>query len=148
MMHRPWRHDAFATQIWCCSFHSQWCDVCRKTLGEADIISVSGIISETTSFAEGKHHSKNAPLSTKTKVRFLLGWEMGFWTLALQGGAATVPGVVCAGKAYAFLHPRYKKAAWLLLTHRPLEKTTAIRKDDGCFLPKSNQRSQNRGKSK
>jgi len=30
----------------------------QKTLGEADIISISGIISETTSFAEGKHHSK------------------------------------------------------------------------------------------
>ena len=43
-----------------------------QTLGEADIISVSGIISETTSFAEGKHHSKNAPLSTD-KGAFFVG---------------------------------------------------------------------------
>ena len=45
-----------------------------------------------------------------------------------------MPGVVCAGKAYAFCACEAHKAAWLLLTHRPLEKTTAIRKDDGCFL--------------
>ena len=38
--------------------------------GEADIISVSGIISKTTSFAEGKHHSKNAPLSVDKSAFF------------------------------------------------------------------------------
>ena len=55
---------------------SQWCDVCPKTLGEADIISVSDIISETPSFAEGKHHSKNALLSTD-KSAFFVGAEDG-----------------------------------------------------------------------
>ena len=30
MMHRKWRHDAFATQIWCCSLGSQWWDICPK----------------------------------------------------------------------------------------------------------------------
>ena len=59
-MHRLRRYDASASQIWCCSRWSQWCDVCLKTLGEADIISVSGIISKTTAFAEGKHHWKNS----------------------------------------------------------------------------------------
>ena len=44
--------------------------------GEADIISVSGIISKTTSFAEGKHHSKNALLSTD-KSAFFVGAEDG-----------------------------------------------------------------------
>ena len=41
-----------------------------QTLGEADIISVSGIISETTSFAEGKHHSKRPLLSGRQKWSF------------------------------------------------------------------------------
>ena len=65
MMHR-------LEAIWCICFAnmmllhfvSQWCDVCHKmwrshaSLGEAVIIGRC-----PTSFAEGKHHSKNAPLS-------------------------------------------------------------------------------------
>ena len=43
--HHLRRYDAFASQIWCCSFYSQWYDVCTKTLGEADIISEGNIIS-------------------------------------------------------------------------------------------------------
>ena len=35
----------------------------KTNQGEAVIISVSGIISKTTSFAEGKHHSKKPLLS-------------------------------------------------------------------------------------
>ena len=42
-----------------------------KTLGEADIISVSGIISKTTSFAEGKHHSKKSLLSIDKRDFFV-----------------------------------------------------------------------------
>ena len=30
MRYHRGRYDAFASQIWCCSFHSQWCDVCLK----------------------------------------------------------------------------------------------------------------------
>jgi len=44
-----------------------------KTSGEADIISVSGIISETTSFAEGKHHSKKPNLSGR-QIRLFCWW--------------------------------------------------------------------------
>ena len=51
----------------------------KKTLGEADIISGSGIIRETTSFAEGKHHSKNAPLSVD-KSAFFVGADDETWT--------------------------------------------------------------------
>ena len=56
----------------------------KKTLGKADIISVSGIIRETTSFAEGKHHSKNAPLSVD-KSAFFVGVGDGIRTHGLQG---------------------------------------------------------------
>ena len=48
----PWT-ETMATMFLC-----KWrYDICHKTLGEAVIISVSVIISKTTSFAEGKHHS-------------------------------------------------------------------------------------------
>jgi len=43
-----------------------------QNISDSDIISVSGIISETTSFAEGKHHSKRPLLSWQTKEVFLL----------------------------------------------------------------------------
>jgi len=42
-----------------------------QNISDSDIISVSGIISETTSFAEGKHHSKNAPLSVDKSAFFV-----------------------------------------------------------------------------
>ncbi len=52
------RYDAFASQIWCCSFHSQWCDVCHS-LGEATSFTKWTSLAEASSFAEGKHHWKN-----------------------------------------------------------------------------------------
>ena len=55
-------------------FVPQWCDVCHKmwrshaSLGEAVIIGRS-----PASFAEGKHHSKNAPLSVDKSAFFVGG---------------------------------------------------------------------------
>ena len=43
-------------------------------ISEATSLGAADIISETTSFAEGKHHSKNAPLSVD-KSAFFVGGE-------------------------------------------------------------------------
>ena len=64
MMHRLRRYDVMLRiMMLLVSLAMMRC--LPKTLGEADIISVSGIISETTSFAEGKHHSKKPNLSSR-----------------------------------------------------------------------------------
>ena len=71
MMHRQWRHDAFATQIWCCSLGSQWCDICPKMWRSHTSLGVAVIIGCCpTSFAEGKHHSKRPLLSSRQKRSF------------------------------------------------------------------------------
>ncbi len=49
-------------------------------ISEASSLGAAVIISETTSFAEGKHHSKNAPLSVD-KSAFFVGGDGGIRTL-------------------------------------------------------------------
>ena len=55
-MYRPRRYDAFASQIWCIAALPQNDAMFAFSLGEADIIHEVHIISEASSFAEGKHH--------------------------------------------------------------------------------------------
>ena len=72
MMHRLRRYDVLrCAQYDAARFTRNDAMFAPKTLGEADNISVSGITIETTSFAEGKHHSKNAPLSVDKSAFFV-----------------------------------------------------------------------------
>ena len=53
-----------------CSLCSQGCDVCLKTLGEADITRVATSFVQQHHLPKGKHHEKILCLSTKD---FLVG---------------------------------------------------------------------------
>ena len=64
MMHRLWRYDAFALQIWCCSLHSQWWDVCPKCGKAMHHQAKPSSLAMPTSFVEGKYHWKNSFFGT------------------------------------------------------------------------------------
>ena len=71
MMHRMWQYDVFRfAQNDVASFtrnDAMFAPMCRK----AHTIRVANIIGrKPTSFAEGKHHSKNAPLSVDKSAFF------------------------------------------------------------------------------
>ena len=75
MMHR-------LAAIWCICFANmmllhcvpQWCDVCQKMWRSHTSLGVAVIIGRSpASFAKGKHHSKNAPLSVDKSAFFVGG---------------------------------------------------------------------------
>ena len=75
------RYDAFASQKWCCSTLFRNDAMFAPKCGEATHhLAKPSSLAEPTSFAEGKHHSKNAPLSVD-KSAFFVGGERGIRTL-------------------------------------------------------------------
>ena len=55
---------------WCCSLHSQWCDVCQSLGVAKHHLRKQASLAKPTSLAEGKHHLPKANITCRRQTSF------------------------------------------------------------------------------